>query len=1040
MLGPLEVLDGERRVALGGPRQRAILAVLLSEANRVVAVDRLIDLLWGGEPPEQATATLQTYVSNLRRALEPDRPPRARPTVLVTRAPGYSIQVAPGDLDAAELEELATAGRDALANDPARTRNLLSEALALWRGVPYADFGDEPWVLAERNRLEELRLGCLEDRFEAALALGDHASVATELGPVVDAHPLRERARGQLMLALYRSGRQVDALRRYEEGRRLLAEELGLEPGPDLRRLEAAILAHEVDVPAPRVAAPVTSRRAASGSWHPPLVGRTRELEAVDAVLAGTSEGRGAILVVEGEPGTGKTSLLGEIADRAARAGHLVLVGRSVDADSAPPLAPWPELVRVALDAVPDPRILGEATAEDLRCWSSSATPPGAAGLASPEVTRGRIFDAVARLLDHLAGDRPVTVVVDDLHRGGDDALALLTVVSSVVERAPVVLATAVSSLAADRRAALSNTLAALARSPAAARLPLGPFGPEDVAACLAAVAGREPDAALLQTVGERTGGNPFLTVEIARLLATGHDEPDAVPANVRDAIEARVSRLPETTRTLLEVASVLGRRFELPVVARASALDASEAAAALEPAEATGLIEEDGDFGVFRFAHGLVRDVVAGGLGALQTARLHDALATTLGERHGSQPSRWVELASHAVRALPVGDPHRAVAWLARAARHATSSLALDQAEHLHRQRLAVVEQSLTGEAAAREELAARTELAVLLTWRTGQAAAAVGNELARALDLARVLDDPVAEARAQWGLWSHLSVRGEHELASARADQLHELARRLDDPFLATIADVATGATAWQRGDHRAAREALDRARPGLDLVGDVELAQAMLAHPKIHWRVFDALVRWFEGDGTGGLAAARGAVEEARALAHPFTEQSARSFALVLTAIADDPRSAEPQARALLASADDLGFTYFSTMASAVLGWARARDGDPEGIAELRRALAARQQLEVAVGAPALLGLLADALLTAGSPAGALEVVDEALAAVERQGERYWEAELQRVRGRALAALGRPEEAEAARLQALAIATAQGATGLVERAMHD
>ena len=230
ILGPLEVLDGGREVPLGGSKQRALLAFLLLHANRVVPRDRLIDELWDTAPPETARTALQVHVSQLRKALGRD--------AIVTRAPGYVIQVGPGELDLERFERLVAAADRTDASQAAKT---LREALALWRGPPLADLGDSV-ARAERAQLEEQRLLALEQRIDADLELGLHAQLVPELEALVREHPLRERLRAQLMLALYRCGRQAEALDAYQRGRRLLSDELGLEPGDRLKQLEKAIL------------------------------------------------------------------------------------------------------------------------------------------------------------------------------------------------------------------------------------------------------------------------------------------------------------------------------------------------------------------------------------------------------------------------------------------------------------------------------------------------------------------------------------------------------------------------------------------------------------------------------------------------------------------------------------------------------------------------------------------------------------------------------------------------------------------------------
>ena len=243
ILGPLEVHEAGRRVELGGARQRALLAILLTRANQVVSRDVLIDQLFGEEPRATAAGLLQVYVSRLRKALEPDRRRRDQTGMVVTKAPGYLVRVERDELDLERFERLAEEGRQALqAASPEAAREFLVEALALWRGPALADFEYEPFAQAEARRLEELRLAALEDRIEADLALGRQAALVGEIEGLVGQFPLRERLRGQLMLALYRSGRQAEALDTYQAARRVLVDDLGLEPSGALQELERGIL------------------------------------------------------------------------------------------------------------------------------------------------------------------------------------------------------------------------------------------------------------------------------------------------------------------------------------------------------------------------------------------------------------------------------------------------------------------------------------------------------------------------------------------------------------------------------------------------------------------------------------------------------------------------------------------------------------------------------------------------------------------------------------------------------------------------------
>ena len=284
ILGPFEVVEGQRVVALGGPRQRALLAILVLRRGEVISSDRLIDQLWGERPPATAVKTLQGYVSHLRKALGNE--------VLLTRGGGYVLAAEPGQVDAVRFEALVTDARHALANgDAAGARELLGSALELWRGEALADLAYEPFAQVEIRRLEGARFAALEDRIEVDLLRGDHRGLVGELESLVALRPHRERLRGELMLALYRSGRQAEALEVYRRGRQALDDELGLEPGPELRGLEQRILNHDASLDLPPAAAPeprVPARPVLARRWA--LYAAAGGLLLAAAIAAGVAE------------------------------------------------------------------------------------------------------------------------------------------------------------------------------------------------------------------------------------------------------------------------------------------------------------------------------------------------------------------------------------------------------------------------------------------------------------------------------------------------------------------------------------------------------------------------------------------------------------------------------------------------------------------------------------------------------------------------------------------------------------------------------
>ena len=277
LLGPLEARRDGTVLDLGPRKQRAVLALLLLNANRVVPTERLIDDLWGESPPETARSALQVYVAGLRKALGPDG------AVLRTAAPGYVLDVPPGSLDLDRFKSLRAEAR--AATDSARKAELLHGALALWRGGPLAELGSEPFAPAAAAQLEQLRLGALEERIDADLALGRHAQLIPELNGLVAEHPYHEPFRAQLMLALYRAGRQADALAAYRAAREDFMDGLGLEPGPDLKALERAVLEQDPALGGP-AAPPQTGEEPPQRRRRPWILAAALGVLAVAAVVA----------------------------------------------------------------------------------------------------------------------------------------------------------------------------------------------------------------------------------------------------------------------------------------------------------------------------------------------------------------------------------------------------------------------------------------------------------------------------------------------------------------------------------------------------------------------------------------------------------------------------------------------------------------------------------------------------------------------------------------------------------------------------------
>ena len=406
ILGPVGLVGAGGEVELGGPKERCLLTVPILHVGAVVAEDRLVEALWTGSPPRTAAKTLQNYVLRLRRRIE-----GCGDAAIVTRPPGYVLEGL--TTDAAAARALVAEGRRlAERGERAAAIATFDEALALWRGPALAEFADRPFARTEAAGLDELRASIAEERMAAILAVGGRRDAVAECEKLVAETPLRERRWAQLMIALYRDGRQGEALEACRRLRVVLADELGVDPGPEVRRLEAAILVQDPALRPweRRPQAPAGARHAMS------CFGRERELATLLDHLADASAGRGRVTFVSGEPGIGKSRLLAELAEWAATRGAHVLVGRCLEGAEALPFHPFVEAVEAFLEGGPPPGVLGHLL-HDGREQGGRAL--------QPDELRLRLLDGMARFVVECGAERPVLLVVDDLHWADEGTIAM---------------------------------------------------------------------------------------------------------------------------------------------------------------------------------------------------------------------------------------------------------------------------------------------------------------------------------------------------------------------------------------------------------------------------------------------------------------------------------------------------------------------------------------------------------------------------------------------------------------------------------------
>jgi DNA-binding SARP family transcriptional activator len=661
ILGPLEAIDRGRPLDLGGHKQRALLAFLLLEPNRPVSRDRLIDALWEDAPTATARKALQVYVSQLRKVLGRDR--------VRTQAPGYLLRVADDELDVVRFRRLQAERRP-------------HEALALWRGSPLDEFAQHSFAQGEIARLEELHLSCVEERIEADLAEGRHAELVGELEALVGEHPLRERLRELLLLALYRSGRQADALTAYQDARAALVDELGIEPRKRLRELQQAILRQDtaLDVaPLPEQEAEVTR-----GAF----VGRNAELSRLLGGLEDALAGRGRLFLLVGEPGIGKSRIAEELIRVARTRGVEILVGRCWEASGAPAYWPWVQSLRgYVREAEPGAlrSDLGAGAGElaqilpELRTILAELPEPESL---ESDSARFRLFDATVHFLRNAGRRRPLLLFLDDLHAADTPSLLLLQFLARELASARLLVVGACRDVDPTPGVPLSAMLAEVAREPVTTRLALRGLTEADVTEYVEVTEAELASPEVIEALYEETEGNPLFVAETVRLLAV--EGRIAIPETVREVISRRLGHLSDECNRVLVLASVLGREFPLDALALLREATEDEVLDTLDEAMTARVVSEvPGTTTRLRFAHVLIRDTLYDGLTAARRVRLHRLAEEALERLYGDESGpHLAELAHHAVAGNRFD---KGVACARRAGDHALALLAYEEAARLY-------------------------------------------------------------------------------------------------------------------------------------------------------------------------------------------------------------------------------------------------------------------------------------------------------------------------------------------------------------------
>jgi DNA-binding SARP family transcriptional activator/DNA-binding NarL/FixJ family response regulator len=680
LLGPCTASSGDAPLDLGGPRQRAVLVVLVLARGEVVPVERLTEAVWGDRPPADPAGALQAYVSHLRRRLQPGSAARTRSGVIVSEGRGYAVRLPPDAVDVWRFERLLD--RSGTTPDASAAAETVGEALALWRGPPLPEWADEPWAEAEVARLVQLRAVARERLFAARLELGEAALLVPDLEAMVAEEPLREERWRLLVLALYRAHRQADALGALRRARTTLADELGVDPGPALRELEQQVLAQAPSlVPTPRSRAPVAASAPAAPAPAPvpdDLLERDREVAAVRAALDDLAAGEPRLLLIEGPAGIGKTRLLTEARRLAADRGVGVLTARGSQLEKAYGFGAVRQLFEPALGSDECRAKLLAGAAGSARTVFDLA--PGEPPDGSFAVLHGLYWLAV-----NLTSDGPLMLAIDDVQWCDSASLRWLAYLARRLEAVPVLV---VGTVRAGERHADEELITELSLEPAAVVLRPAALSPETTAALVGRRLG-EPVSPLFALACHRTtSGNPLLLRQLLRALEADRVRPDAAHADMVVAVGSRavssmvlmrLRRLAGAAPSVARAAAVLGDGAALPVVAALAELPENDTATALAELARAEIVKDEQPLA---FVHPLVREAVYRDLPAAERALRHERAARLLRAAGASDE----QVAAHLLLAPARGDENTVEA-LRRAARTAADRGASDSAvTHLRR------------------------------------------------------------------------------------------------------------------------------------------------------------------------------------------------------------------------------------------------------------------------------------------------------------------------------------------------------------------
>ena len=1019
LLGGLSLVHGNQAVtAIHSPRLHSLLAYLLLHRDAPQLRQHLAFTFWPDSSEAQARNNLRQILHELRHAL----PEADRFLVADNRTAGWRADSA-FELDLAAFE--AALAEAAASRGDGRERAALERAAELYRGELLPGCYDA-WIEGERERLRQLHRRGLARLAEVLEAARDYPGAIRHLQRLVHDEPTDEDSCRALMRVLALSGDRAGALRLFRDHAATLRRELGVEPGAELRQAHAALL-RDQEQAVPGREPPLDAA--------PPLVGRDRQWQVLLEAWRGASGGTPSFALITGEPGIGKSRLAEELLAWARRQGVTVAASRSYATEGQLSLAPvseWlrTEPVRRALLRL-DPTWLTEVSRllPELRAERPELPPP------EPMTEYGqrqRFFAALARSV--LAAPQPVVLLVDDLQWCDRETIEWLHYLLRFEPQARLL----VLGTARDEEVPAIHPLRGLLLHLRAGRIPvteiaLDPLDAAETGLLAAHIERRELDQNRTLRLFHETEGNPLFVVERAR---AGLGGAAILPSKVQAVIESRLAQLSPPTRELASLGAAIGRGFGLDLLLEAGQLPEDGVVRALDELWQRRIVRELG-VNQYDFTHDKLREVAYAEIAPPQRRFLHRRIAQALEKLHaGALDPLSGSIAAHYERA---GLEAQAIEHYQRAALVAQRTYANEDAIDLLKRGLALVERLPRGLARDSSELRIQLGLAKLYRMTKGWTSPEVERCLDRAVGLCDTVGDDVQRAQAFYGLQSLYVVQARLEKVELVSDELHQLYQRTHQSPPPPESEMMLFGSRLHLGRVAQASEEFERALRANDPSQVQRIVEEQGWNFAVHGRAWYAHALWLQGRVDTALTHGLEAMRMADELGQPFNQSLAATYLALLQQLRGDAETARTYAAKALAITTESRAPYYRAWSEILVRHAEASSrAEADTLGALRASIEVFRATGARLRVPYYLGLLAEVCGRAGRPAEGLAAVDEALAEARSNNERWWDAELHRLRGELRLADGAgPEEAAAAYRRSAEIARSLGERSLELRA---